>query len=82
MLQELTLPLSINVMVRTPQPSRHLATPQPKVPEPIRRQRVLASNSTSKAGSNRHRMSFKFRSTEDSANLGKKKGEGEKHSGI
>lgn len=49
---------------------RHLATLQPRVPEPSSRQLVLATASRSSSGRSRQRISFRLRSTADSANLG------------
>ena len=48
---------------------RHLATLQPSVPAPSNRHLVEATQSKSSEGSSRHRMSFRFRSTDDSASL-------------
>ena len=48
---------------------RHLATLQPNVPAPSNRHLVPATQSRSREGSRRHLMSFRFRSTDDSASL-------------
>ncbi len=48
---------------------RHLAMLHPKVPEPRSKHLVCATLSRFSSGSNRHRISFKLRSTADSANL-------------
>lgn len=48
---------------------RQRATPHPSVPEPSRRQRVLWMMPRSSWGATRHLMSFRFKSTADSANL-------------
>mmetsp|Transcript_32296 Transcript_32296/g.84850 ORF Transcript_32296/g.84850 Transcript_32296/m.84850 type:complete len:242 (-) Transcript_32296:278-1003(-) len=62
-----TRPLSTNVTLRTPHPSRQRATLQPSVPAPRRRQRVEKIRSVSRSGSSRQRMSLRLRSTDDSA---------------
>ena len=59
-----TTPASTNVMLRTPQPSRHRATAQPSVPAPINKQRVPATFSVCSAGISRQRISRRLRSTE------------------
>lgn len=48
---------------------RVLATLQPRVPAPSRRHFVLTTLSRSREGTSRHLMSFRFRSTDDSASL-------------
>lgn len=48
---------------------RVLATLQPRVPAPSRRHLVLITLSRSKDGTNLHLISFRFRSTDDSASL-------------
>ena len=50
--------------------SRHLATLHPRVPAPRRRHLVSAMAGRSRDGRMRQRISFRFRSTEDSASLG------------
>ena len=49
--------------------NKHLATLQPSVPAPNNRQRVVLIFSRFSSGSRRQRISFKFKSTADSANL-------------
>lgn len=48
---------------------KHLATLHPSVPAPRIRHFVLCISSKSKSGNRRHFISFKFKSTDDSANL-------------
>lgn len=48
---------------------RVLATLQPRVPAPSRRHFVLTTLSRSREGTSLHLMSFRFRSTDDSASL-------------
>ena len=48
---------------------RHLATLQPRVPAPSKRHLVCAMAERSRDGRRRQRISFRLRSTEDSANL-------------
>ena len=48
---------------------RHRATLQPRVPEPSKRHLVPATRSRSILGMIRQRISFKFKSTADSASL-------------
>ena len=55
---------------------RHLATLQPSVPAPSKRHLVCAMAERSREGRRRQRISFRLRSTEDSANLGKERREG------
>ena len=54
---------------------RHLATLQPSVPAPSKRHLVCAMAERSREGRRRQRISFRFRSTEDSANLGRERRE-------
>ena len=54
--------------------SRHLATLHPRVPAPRRRHLVSAMAGRSRDGRMRQRISFRFRSTEDSASLGGREG--------
>lgn len=54
---------------------RHLATLQPRVPAPSKRHLVCAMAERSRDGRRRQRISFRFRSTEDSANLGRERRE-------
>ena len=49
---------------------RHLATLQPRVPEPSRRHLVLQILSKSRSGINRQRINFRLRSTAEAASLG------------
>ena len=62
-LEKDTSPPSTNVTLRTPHPSRHLATAHPSVPAPSNRHRVDATSATRNCGSSLHRMSLRFRST-------------------
>ena len=57
---------------------RHLATLQPSVPAPSKRHLVCAMAERSREGRRRQRISFRLRSTEDSANLGRERREGRK----
>ena len=52
---------------------RHLATLQPSVPAPSNRHFVEETASRSSDGISLHLISFRFRSTEDSASLGREK---------
>lgn len=56
-------------MLRTPQPRRHLATLQPRVPAPNNKHRVCEIACKSSEGNNRHLINLRLRSTEDSDNL-------------
>ena len=55
---------------------RHLATLQPRVPAPSKRHLVCAMAERSRDGRRRQRISFRLRSTEDSANLERERREG------